>query len=112
MSQPPETAKVDQGKIAQFLEQKWKDPLKNQCPVCKSNSWIVGDILVELRAFSGGSLILGGPIVPLAAITCKVCGHTLMFNALVSGLVGQARSAIEPSQPIPKAEGAQANPGA
>ena len=44
-----------------------------------------------------GNFVVGGPIVPLASITCNNCAHTMHFNALKAGL-------IENKQPEKKKE--------
>ena len=32
-------------------------------------------------------MIVGGPIVPLAPVTCNNCGNTILLNALIAGIV-------------------------
>jgi hypothetical protein len=84
-------------KLAQWLNEKWAGGIA--CPVCKQNDWGLYDQLWELRQFhKGGSLVLGGPIIPLAVITCNNCGHTLHFNALKIGLTTQDNSAQTPKE--------------
>jgi hypothetical protein len=40
------------------------------------------DNVWELREFQGGGLVVGGsPILPVVALMCNVCGHTILFNA-------------------------------
>ena len=58
-----------------------------KCPNCNNNQWIIPRELLELRPFTGGSLIVGGTVCPLLTLICDDCGHTLLFNAIVAGLV-------------------------
>jgi hypothetical protein len=84
--------------IAKFLNEKWKG--QKLCPVCQSNKWGVSDKPVELREFTPGAFVVGGPVYPLVSVTCNVCGHTLLFNAIVMGVVD--RDTTTPSeQPAP-----------
>ena len=78
-------SKLDTEKAIASLDKHWKGD--RNCPVCQKNSWVVGDELVEMRPFHGGALVTGGHLYPLFAVTCDVCGHTLLFNAIVAGLV-------------------------
>ena len=71
-------------KLAKWLSQKWKGDIS--CPVCKKNNWVLYDQLWELRQFKKGGIVVGGPIIPLAIITCNNCGHTMHFNAIKIGL--------------------------
>ena len=76
---------IDPEVFRQWLEKHWKGP--KLCPTCSTNNWHVGDIARELRTFQQPSDVFGGAVVPLAALTCLTCGHTLLFNALIAGLV-------------------------
>jgi len=70
---------------ADWLNKQWKgDKL---CPICKNNDWAISENLIELRPFQGGTIVLGGGVFPLLSVTCKVCGHTLLFNAIVAKLI-------------------------
>lgn len=72
-------------KFIDHLNKKWKDGFF--CPVCKENNWAIHDSLSELREFNKGALSIGGPIVPIASITCNNCGYTMHFNAIKAGLI-------------------------
>lgn len=60
-----------------------------KCPACQmSGTLSVMPTLMELREFHNGDFVIGGaPIVPLAVLTCKNCGNTLLINALTTGLI-------------------------
>lgn len=84
-------------KVADWLKKNWKGA--KQCPICHSNDWNIGSKPVEIREFSGGGLVVGGPVYPLVNVTCNVCGYTLLFNAIVSGLIER-----EEKKPVSSAE--------
>ena len=75
----------DESKVIEWLEKHWKSP--RACPICHNNNWSVSDKLWELREFRGSHLVVGGPVVPLVAVTCQVCAHTVFFNAIAVGVV-------------------------
>lgn len=77
--------KIDVEKVVNWLNSQWQGP--KLCPICKNNNWSVSEKPVELREFHGPGLVVGGPIYPLISITCKVCGHMLLFNAIIAGLL-------------------------
>jgi hypothetical protein len=77
--------KLDTEKAIEWLKGHWKDD--QGCPICGNTSWGVSDELVEIRPFKGGGMALGGSVYPLFAATCNTCGHTLLFNAVVAGLL-------------------------
>ena len=73
--------------IAQALTAKLpkeKQPLR--CSACLGTVFSVATTVQQVQAPSAG-IILGGPIMPLVAITCSVCGHIDWFNLKVLGIV-------------------------
>jgi predicted nucleic-acid-binding Zn-ribbon protein len=56
---------------------------------CSSHEWLLNDKILELREFSGGNLIIGGQttIFPVIAVSCKQCGNTHFFNAVLLDLI-------------------------
>ena len=87
--------KIDAQKVVGWLNRQWQGA--KLCPICKNNNWTIIERPVELREFHEGGLVIGGPIYPLISITCKVCGHTLLFNAIVAGLVSPEQVNAIPS---------------
>ena len=59
------------------------------CPVCRHSTWTVVDKVVEARPFTGGNMILGGPIYPLVMIMCTTCAYLFFFNAILTGVLPQ-----------------------
>lgn len=67
-----------------WLNDRWQG--QKTCPVCSNNKWQLGG-LVELRPYTGGGLVIGGGVFPTLQVICENCGNTLLFNALVAGLL-------------------------
>lgn len=78
-------AQLDTQRAIKWLEEHWKGT--RVCPVCGHTSWSISDDIIEIRPFRGGSLVVGGSLYPFIVVTCTTCGHTLLFNAKVAGLV-------------------------
>lgn len=57
------------------------------CPVSNDNNWILGDYLVHTPNHSGQYPAVGGPYYLYLPITCQTCGYTMLFNAVVVGLI-------------------------
>ena len=71
----------DKKKVWEWITSYWKPP--RSCEVCGSDQWLLLDNVWELRRFEGGGLSVGGaPLLPVVALMCNVCGHTLFFNAI------------------------------
>jgi hypothetical protein len=55
------------------------------CTVCKSTDWVIAESIFALSEFGGIGRIVISPsasFVPLVVATCKICGFTLLFNAI------------------------------
>jgi hypothetical protein len=65
---------IDKEKVSEWIESHWTAP--RNCTVCQSDDWIVLEKVWELREFQGG------PVLPVIALMCNVCGHTIFFNAI------------------------------
>jgi hypothetical protein len=55
------------------------------CPICQHNDWLLMENVWGLIEFRENNLIVGGPVLPLVAVMCNVCGHTIFFNAFAVG---------------------------
>ena len=78
---------MDKTKLDNFVNSLNERKGNKQCPICQNNDWNIGDKLTELREYQGGDLHLGGQIYPLIVFTCKVCGYTLLYNAIIAGVI-------------------------
>ena len=87
-------AKFDSAKLLSHLKVKWAS---RACPMCGSGPWSVQDSTFQLTEFNEGSMVIGGPVIPVVPVVCSNCGYTALVNALVSGAIRQP----EP----PKSEG-------
>jgi len=83
-------AKYDAGVLISHLKKKWAD---RPCCQCGVANWQVQDAVFELRQFSEGSLVVGGPIIPVVPVTCANCGNTLLVNAIRAGIIDQPTEA-------------------
>jgi len=56
---------------------------------CGAHNWILNDKIFELREFQGGGLVIGGEssVFPVITVTCKDCGYTYFFNAILLGVI-------------------------
>ena len=77
-------------RIAAFLNEKWQG--QKNCPICQNNKWEISDKPAELREYAEGGLVVGGPVYPLIILTCRVCGNTLLFNAIVMDVIEKEKS--------------------
>ena len=69
-------------KVIAFLGEKWGN---RACPMCGKGPWSVQDRIFQLSEFHQGSLVVGGPLIPIIPVTCGNCGHTVLVNAILSG---------------------------
>ena len=81
------SVKLDLEKAEEWLDDHWKGD--QVCPVCGNDDWVIIDEVVEMRAYSEGQPVISGSIYPHMAVICVKCGNTLLFNALLAGLVEQ-----------------------
>lgn len=77
--------KLDLEKAIEWLDIHWQG--KRHCAVCGNTNWGIFDEVVEMRAFNEGRTVVGGSIFPHLAVVCNTCGNTLLFNAILAGLV-------------------------
>jgi C4-type Zn-finger protein len=83
----PESGKLSpegKQKFVEWLNEKSKSA---ECPVCGTNQWNVGDDLLNLTPFTGGTLVVGGLSYPVAFISCGNCMYVRHFMAVPLGLV-------------------------
>lgn len=93
---------IEMQKVVDWLNNKWVGA--KLCPICQSNDWNISPKPVEIREFSRGNLVVGGPVYPLVSVTCRVCGYTLLFNAITAGLVEAKHKETNTSQDTEQSE--------
>ena len=82
--------------INQF-DKVWKG--KRPCPVgCGKVDWGLCNI-VEVKQYNDGNACPGTAITPMILIVCNTCGYSMMFNAIVMGLVDQASGLVKEAKP-------------
>lgn len=67
--------------------------------MCGKGSWTALDSTYQLSEYNEGSLVLGGPLVPVVPVTCGSCGNTVLVNAIVAHVVSIPPSSVEPRDP-------------
>lgn len=92
-----EEAQFEQGKLLEYLRQKWGE--ERPCQMCGHKEWAAADKVFELRAFKGGILMVGGPVTPVIPIACTNCGNTVLVNAIVAGLLKKAEESTGTETP-------------
>lgn len=60
-----------------------------KCPICGKGDMILADGFIshQLNKELTGSFILGGPTIPIVAVICEYCGHTMEFSVGALGLL-------------------------
>jgi len=87
-------AKFDTQQVLQFLKVKWHG---QTCPLCNSGNWTAQDSTFQLMEFNAGSLVVGGPVIPVIPITCSNCGNVVLVNAIVANAVTPAIGSATPA---------------
>ncbi len=94
--------------LTTWLNQKWRG--QKLCFICGSNNWGISDKPVEIREFHAGGLVVGGPVYPAVMVICNVCGYTLLFNALVPGILPRNEPAKPAASSTPASPATRASP--
>jgi predicted nucleic-acid-binding Zn-ribbon protein len=71
--------------LIRWLDQKIPQGLI--CSACGKDDWNLAPTISTTMVLGGTSIMIGGTIQPLVTLTCKNCGHTVFFNALISGVM-------------------------
>lgn len=77
-------ASYDNAALIKHLNEKWAG---RKCAQCGVGKWEIQGSLFELRQFTGGGLVVGGPLIPVVPVTCVNCGNTVLVNALLAGVL-------------------------
>jgi len=70
--------------VIAFLNSKWDN---RSCPMCNKGPWSVQDRVFQLNEFHQGNLVVGGPLIPVIPVSCGNCGHTVLVNAIIAGVL-------------------------
>ena len=92
---------VDMTKVVSWLNTHWHGD--TTCPVCRHNDWAINPRLFEVREFHGGGLVIGFTMMqPLVLISCRECGHILLFNAArIGAWPPPTKPATKADPPVP-----------
>jgi hypothetical protein len=86
MHDPWELTEEQQQKLNAWLQEKWNGA--KLCPICNQDTLALESALAEVGVFvAGGGIYAGSPSYPCAVLICTNCGYTLLFNAVLSGIV-------------------------
>jgi hypothetical protein len=65
------------------------------CPICsKSIAWEISGVY-QIQQYNEGNHCPGAPIAPMILVTCRTCGHTILFNAISLGVVDPATGKVK-----------------
>lgn len=81
-----------EGKLTKFEETVIREWLRTRhtmpCPVCGTRAFTLLDHLVQpVTLGADQDLMLGGVGYPQFMLMCNNCSHTLLFNAVASGVL-------------------------
>ena len=62
-------AKFDGTVAIKHLKDKWAG---RPCPMCGTGNWNVNDSTFQLTEFNQGSVVIGGPVIPIIPVTCGI----------------------------------------
>ncbi len=79
-----------QQKAIKWLDDHWPED-RRKCPIDQNTDWNITDI-VQFNRFTPGS-VLRGEVYPAIQVICTTCGYTLLFSAVLAGIVKRHISA-------------------
>lgn len=80
-------ADTKEEKLAPVIKEirgRWKN---YACNLCQSKKWTVAGHVSLAVTEEPGKVVLGGSLIPLAAVSCNVCGNTVFLNEVIIGIV-------------------------
>ena len=77
-------AKFDSRQAIAYLQTKWQN---RPCPLCGVGNWNVQDSTYQLTEFNQGTMVLGGPLIPVIPVVCGNCGNRVLVNAIIAGIL-------------------------
>jgi hypothetical protein len=73
----------------QAVQRHWRYDHRN-CAICGADHWSVAQIfqMPEFESVPSVGIRIGAPtmVFPVVPVTCRTCGYTLFFNAVMLGL--------------------------
>jgi hypothetical protein len=85
----------DKMKAIEWLNSKAKF---HNCPSCGANNWTVGDDLLNLLPYTGGSMLIGGPTYPVAFLVCNTCAYVRQYMAIPMGILSPSPEKADESE--------------
>ena len=81
----PGRARIE--RALRWIEDNWVG--QKACPICGNSGWFMGDVLGEMRQLNPNARWMPnfGSTYPMIVLSCENCGYTLLFNAIVLGLM-------------------------
>ena len=83
MSAQGDRLAIDKQRAADWLNLHWQGG--SVCPVCRQKTWNIHGEVLEVREFDSSTRT--AQALPLFALTCMTCGHTVLFNAAIAGIL-------------------------
>jgi hypothetical protein len=82
---------AEQQLVSDWLETKWVG--EKCCPICKMDKWNAGVFVSTELNMGSTEVILGGcSVTPHIQLVCSNCGNTLIFNAVLLGIIPKAEA--------------------
>jgi hypothetical protein len=82
------SVKIPDDKVSIVIERlRNKLPKLPLCWACGTGKWNINPELFQYLPFNKGSLVVGGPVLPVVVLHCDNCGHTITFSAIQLGMV-------------------------
>lgn len=78
-------------KLLDFFHTRWSGG--HDCPICKANDWNLAEYIIHSWIYRPDGLHTGGPAYPLVHFLCSNCGYTVLFNAVILGILPGAEDA-------------------
>ncbi|MDE2781264.1 MAG: hypothetical protein OXI91_16540 [Chloroflexota bacterium] len=81
------TARAQLEKALRWIEENWVG--QKECAICGNSGWFMGEVVGEMKQMNSKSKWIPntGPSYPMIVLSCENCGYTLLFNAIVLGVV-------------------------
>jgi len=83
------------------------------CPLCGQAEWCLSDTVIQVEAFKGtgrsrrpanaNPRSCPDPLMPLVPLACGRCGCTLLFNAVLTGIVRLGKRRARTTEPLGRA---------